>query len=163
MKNLGPIIGGIVVLLVILSNGFFFVLTPGKQAIITEFGKPVKGPITEAGLHLKMPFVQEVRLVDKRILTWDGFPTEIPTRDKKYIKVDTTARWKVTDALTFIQTVRNERGAKARLDAVLDATTRDVISNNNLVGALETQMRFLMRLLNAVQKLTRRKRKAKQF
>ena len=159
MKNLGMIFGGIAVLLIILSNGFFFVLTPGKQAIITEFGKPVKGYITEAGLHMKMPFIQEVRLVDKRILTWDGFPTEIPTRDKKYIKVDTTARWKVTDALTFIQTVRNERGAKARLDAVLDATTRDVISNNNLVEAVRNSNAILDEIAKRRAEIDEKKKK----
>ena len=103
-------------------------------------------PITESGLHYKKPFIQEVRLVDKRILTWDGFPTEIPTKDKKYIKVDTTARWKVTDALTFIQTVRNEMGARARLDAILDATTRDVISSNNLVEAVRNSNSILEKI-----------------
>lgn len=113
-----------------------YVVPEGRQAIITQFGRPIGKPVTEAGLHLKLPFIQKVQFVDKRILTWDGYPNQIPTRDKKYIIVDTTARWRIDDALKFIQTVQNERGAKARLDAILDAITRDTISNHNLVEAV---------------------------
>jgi modulator of FtsH protease HflC len=137
----------------VIGNTCFFILTPGRQAIITEFGKPVGKPVTDSGLHYKKPFIQEVRLVDKRILTWDGYPTEIPTKDKKYIKVDTTARWKVTDALTFIQTVRNEMGARARLDAILDATTRDVISNNNLVEAVRNSNSILEKIRESKKRI----------
>jgi len=133
----------IVVLSIIGFKSVFFELPEGRQVIITQFGKPVGEPITEAGLHFKMPFVQEVRYVDKRILSWDGFPNQIPTKDKKYIKVDTTARWRVVDALKFIQTVRNEYGAKARLDAILDSATRDVISNHNLVEAVRNSNSIL--------------------
>jgi modulator of FtsH protease HflC len=113
-----------------------YVVPEGRQAIITQFGRPIGDPVTEAGVHLKLPFVQAVQYVDKRILTWDGYPNQIPTRDKKYIIVDTTARWQIDDALKFIQTVQNESGAKARLDAILDAITRDTISNHNLVEAV---------------------------
>lgn len=126
----------ILVAITVVLKGTFFELNEGRQAIITQFGKPVGDPITEAGLHFKIPFIQEARFVDKRILSWDGFPNQIPTKDKKYIKVDTTARWRVVDALKFIQTVRNETGARARLDAILDSATRDVISNHNLVEAV---------------------------
>lgn len=126
----------VLIALTIVLKGTFFELNEGRQAIITQFGKPVGDPIVKAGLHTKTPFIQEVRFVDKRILSWDGFPNQIPTKDKKYIKVDTTARWRVVDALKFIQTVRNETGAKARLDAILDSATRDVISNHNLVEAV---------------------------
>ncbi len=113
-----------------------YIVPEGRQAIITQFGRPVGDPVTSAGLHAKLPFIQNVQYVDKRILTWDGYPNQIPTRDKKYIVVDTTARWRIHDALKFIQTVQNERGAKARLDAILDAITRDTISNHNLVEAV---------------------------
>ena len=116
--------------------GLVFVLPEGRQAVITEFGKPVGKPIVKAGLHFKKPFVHEVRYVDKRILYWDGKPNQIPTKEKKYIKVDTTARWIIVDALKFIQTVRSEHGAKQRLNAVLDAATRNVISSHNLVEAV---------------------------
>lgn len=113
-----------------------YIVPEGRQAVITQFGRPIGNPVTEGGLHFKLPFIQAVQYVDKRILTWDGYPNQIPTRDKKYIIVDTTARWRIDDALKFIQTVQNERGAKARLDAILDAITRDTISNHNLVEAV---------------------------
>jgi membrane protease subunit HflC len=119
-----------------LGKNTFYVLHEGRQAIITQFGKPVGEPITEAGLHTKKPFVQDVRYVDKRILSWDGSPNQIPTKDKKFIKVDTTARFRIVDALKFIQTVRNKRGAQARLDTILDSATRNVISSHNLVEAV---------------------------
>ena len=116
-------------------NQSFFIITEGQQAIITKFGKPVGKTITDAGMHFKLPWLKTT-YVDKRILSWDGSPNQIPTKDKKYIKVDTTARWRIVDALKFIQTVRNERGAQARLDTILDGATRDVISNQNLVEAV---------------------------
>jgi modulator of FtsH protease HflC len=143
MGSKTTILAAILFVLLILGKSTFFVLDEGKQAIITEFGKPVGDPITDAGLHFKVPFIQESRYVDKRILSWDGFPNQIPTKDKKYIKVDTTARWRVVDALKFIQTVRNEIGAKARLDAILDSATRDVISNENLVEAVRNSNSIL--------------------
>ncbi len=121
----------------------FYILTEGKQAIVTEFGKPVGNGTTQAGPHFKLPFIQEVRYVDKRILSWDGLPNKIPTRDKKYIRVDTTARWKIVNALKFIQTVENELGAKARIDTILDGHTRDVISNHNLVEAVRNSNQIL--------------------
>jgi membrane protease subunit HflC len=117
-------------------NSSFFLVTEGQQAIVTQFGKPVGESKTTAGMHFKTPFMQEVRYVDKRILNWDGSPDQIPTKDKKYIKVDTTARWQIVDALKFIQTVQNENGAKSRLDTILDGHTRDIISNHNLVEAV---------------------------
>lgn len=126
----------IIVAVLGLLKSSMFIVTEGRQAIITQFGKPVGEPINKTGLFFKTPFIQDVRYVDKRILSWDGFPNQIPTKDKKYIKVDTTARWRIINPLKFIQTVQNERGAKARLDAILDAATRDVISNHNLVEAV---------------------------
>lgn len=130
------IVGLIVFIALIVGKSSYFILDEGRQSIITEFGKPVGQPITNAGLHFKVPFIQEVHFVDKRILSWDGYPNQIPTKDKKYIHVDTTARYRIIDALKFIQTVRNERGARTRLDTILDSTTRDVISNQNLVEAV---------------------------
>ena len=120
----------------LLFNSFVFVLTEHQQAIITQFGRPIGKPVTQAGLNFKLPVIQEVRYVDKRILNWDGDPNQITTKDKKFIGVDTTARWRIIDALKFIQTVQNERGARSRLDAVLDAKTRETISSHNLVEAV---------------------------
>ncbi len=106
-----------------------------EQAIVTEFGNPVGEPVVKAGLHFTLPW-REVRRLDRRILNWDGYPNQIPTKDKKYIWVDTTARWRIENPLLFIQSVRDEDGARSRIDGVLDSVTRDVISNNNLVEAV---------------------------
>ena len=135
-----------------------FIIPEGRQAIITEFGRPIGRPITQAGLHFKVPFIQDVRYVDKRILSWDGHPNQIPTKDKKYIKVDTTARWRVVDALKFIQTVRNEVGAKARLDTIIDSATRDVISYSNLVEAVRNSNNILERIQEIKREIEEKKR-----
>ena len=145
----------------IVLKSTFFEVNEGRQAIITQFGKPVGEPITDAGLHTKIPFIQEARFVDKRILSWDGYPDQIPTKDKKYIKVDTTARWKVVDALKFIQTVRNESGAKARLDAILDSATRDVISNHNLVEAVRNSNAIIQKIEEKKEEIQRMKAEGK--
>jgi len=137
MNNKRVLLSALLLILMIATTiSGAFIVPEGLQAVITQFGRPVDDPITSAGMHFKLPFIQTVQYVDKRILTWDGYPNQIPTRDKKYIVVDTTARWRINDALKFIQTVQNENGAKARLDAILDAITRDTISNHNLVEAV---------------------------
>ena len=123
-------------LLVIFAPQTVFILPQWEQAIITRFGKPTGGPITEAGLHYKWPFMDKVHRLDKRILNWDGFPNQIPTKDKKYIIVDTTARWRISDPLKFIQAVQTENGARVRLGGILEANTRDMISAHNLVEAV---------------------------
>ncbi|MFH2202103.1 MAG: protease modulator HflC [Elusimicrobiota bacterium] len=110
-------------------------LNEWQQSIIIRLGKPTR-TIKDAGLHFRVPFIENIEILDKRILNWDGNPNQIPTKDKKYIDVDTTARWRIVDPLAFIQSVRDEDGATARLTAVLDAATRDVISNHNLVEAV---------------------------
>lgn len=144
MNSFKSLIMGLVALVVVYGvNDAAYVVTEGRQAVVTEFGRPVSPGETAAGLYFKLPFIQDVQYVDKRILTWDGWPNQIPTRDKKYILVDTTARWRIIDALKFIQTVQSERGAQARLDAILDAVTRDTISNHNLVEAVRNTNQIL--------------------
>ena len=133
-----PVIG----VLIVIAYASLFILPEGRQAVITQFGKPIKS-VKDAGLHLKLPFVHDVRMIDLRVLSWDGYPNQIPTKDKKYIEVDTTARWKIIDPLKFIQTVQNERGARSRLDAILDGVTRDIISGNNLVEAVRNSNNIL--------------------
>jgi membrane protease subunit HflC len=155
----GPVFGIIVFLLFITGYSSVFIITEGRQAIVTQFGKPVGNPITSAGLHFKKPFVQDIRYVDKRILSWDGFPNQIPTKDKKYIKVDTTARWRIVDALKFIQTVQNEAGAKTRLDTILDGHTRDVISGHNLVEAVRNSNDILTSIEDQQKAIKDRKAK----
>jgi len=120
-----------------------YILPEWEQAVVTQFGRPVGSPIVKSGPHLKVPFIQRVRRFDKRILNWDGYPNQIPTKDKKYIMVDTTARWRITDPLLFLQTVQTEAGARMRLDGILDAATRDVISSRNLVEAVRNSNKIL--------------------
>jgi membrane protease subunit HflC len=120
-----------------------YVVPEGRQVVVTQFGAPVGEPITQSGLHLKIPIIQELRYVDKRILSWDGEPNQIRTGDNKFISVDTTARYKIVNALTFIQTVQSEAGALARLDTILDAATRDIISNFKLVEAVRNSNAIL--------------------
>jgi modulator of FtsH protease HflC len=110
------------------GSGVLFIIDEGKQVVITEFGRPIGKPITSAGLHLKTPFIQQAHYFEKRILGWDGDPNQIPTKDKKYIWVDTTARWKIVDALKFLQSVGNERGAQSRLDDIINSATRDAFA-----------------------------------
>lgn len=157
MKVLQSIIAPLLILVALLAYNSFFILTEGKQAIITQFGKPIGSALTEAGVHFKMPLMHEVRYVDKRILSWDGFPNQIPTKDKKYIKVDTTARWKIVDTLKFIQTVQNEAGAKTRLDTILDGHTRDVISGHNLVEAVRNSNSILEIIESKRQEIEKKK------
>lgn len=149
----------LIVAVLIIGKSSFFIITEGKQAIVTQFGKPVGEPRTQAGVNFKTPLLQEVRLIDKRILSWDGSPNQIPTKDKKYIKVDTTARWKIVDALKFIQTVGNENGAKSRLDTILDGYTRDVISNHNLVEAVRNSDAIFDNIQRMKDDITEKKKK----
>lgn len=124
------------VLLVLLS--FVYVVYEGEQAQVVMLGKPVGEPVTEAGIHFRLPFLQKIHMFQKRILSWDGDPERIPTRDNKFIYVDTYARWKITNALRFYQTVVDEKGGQTRLDDILDGTVRDVISRFPLVKIVRT-------------------------
>lgn len=145
----------------ILLKSSLFIVQEGEQALITQFGRIIGAPITNAGLHIKMPFIQEVRYFEKRILAWDGDQNQIPTKDKKYIWVDTTARWRISDLVKFAQTVRTEAGAHDRLNSILDGATRDVISNHNLVEAVRDSNSILERI-NEAQKQREAKAKAVQ-
>ncbi len=114
-----------------------------ELVVITQFGKPVGTAVTEPGLHFRTPFVQDVNRFDKRLQEWDGDANQIPTSDKRFIWVDTTARWRIVDPLLFLQTVRNEIGAQARLDDIIDSATRDQISAQNLVELVRNSNRVL--------------------
>jgi membrane protease subunit HflC len=114
-----------------------------EQVIILQFGKPVGDPIKEAGLHFKLPFIQDVTSFDKRVLEWDGDENQIPTSDKKYIWVDTFARWRIVEPLKFYQSVNNERNAQSRLDDIIDSATRNFVSENLLIEAVRNSNREL--------------------
>lgn len=109
-----------------------------EQAIITQFGKPVGPPVTTAGLKLKVPFIQDVNLIDKRVLEWDGYPSDMPTKDKLYISVDLFARWRITDPLQYFLRLRDERSAQSRLDDVLGSETRNAIAKHELIEIIRT-------------------------
>lgn len=128
--------------LIVLANSLY-VIDMTEQVVVTQFGKPVGDPIGEPGLHAKIPFVQTVNAFDKRTLEWDGSPNQIPTKDKKYIWVDTFARWKIADPLKFMQSVSSEMGAHARLDDVIDAVTRDLITSHDLLEVVRNSNRVM--------------------
>jgi len=123
--------------LVLLSSSLY-TISETEQVIITQFGKPVGDPHTEPGLHIKIPFIQTVHTFEKRWLEWSGDPNQIPTKDKKYIWVDTYTRWRVKDPLLFYQRVRDERSAQSRLDDIVDGDTRNVIANNDLIEVVRS-------------------------
>lgn len=139
MKNL-IIIGGLLLLLIIGLNATF-VVDEREQAIVTQFGRPVGDPITEPGLHFKTPFIQVVQYFDRRFLEWDGDANQIPTSDKKFIFVDTFARWHITDPLQFFLRLRDERGAQTRLDDILDGETRNAVASNELLDIVRSTNR----------------------
>ncbi|MBJ93754.1 MAG: HflC protein [Rickettsiales bacterium] len=121
-----------------LVSSVFYIVEETDQVIITQFGKPVGEPISEPGLRFKVPFVQKVNRFEKRFLEWDGYPNQVPTRDKRFIWVDTTARWRVSEPLLFFQRLRDERGAQSRLDDILDGATRNAIANHDLIDLVRT-------------------------
>jgi membrane protease subunit HflC len=115
-----------------------YVVDETEQVAITQFGKPVGKTITEPGLYFKTPFVQTAHYFDKRYLEWNGHRNQVPTKDKRFIWVDTYARWRITDPLKFYQRVRNEAGAHSRLDDIIDGETRDAVANHNLLEIVRT-------------------------
>ncbi|MBD3334813.1 MAG: protease modulator HflC [Candidatus Eisenbacteria bacterium] len=139
MKFLFWAVLGIVVLLALTST--FYIVGEPEQVIITQFGKPVGDPIMTPGLKVKIPFIQKVHRFDRRFLEWDGEANELPTKDKRFIWVDTYARWRITDPLKFFQRLRDERGAQTRLDDILDGETRNAIANHNLVEVIRSTNR----------------------
>jgi len=144
MKPILRIIGILVILVIALFlSGVVYIVDETKQVVITQFGKPVGEPITAAGLHFKMPLIQRAQYFEKRLLDWDGDPNQIPTKDKRYIWLDTTARWRITDALKFLQSVGTESGAHARLDDIINSATRDAITSHLLVEAIRNTNRIL--------------------
>ncbi len=131
-------------LLSVLAVGLFvlmnsiYTVDEVEQAIITQFGKPVGEPVVEAGLKFKIPFIQEVNPIDKRVLEWDGAPSDMPTKDKLYISVDLFARWKIVDPLQYFLRLRDERSAQSRLDDILGSETRNAVAKHELIEIIRT-------------------------
>ncbi len=139
MKN--TILVFIVILVFITLVSAAFIVNETEQVIITQFGKPIGSPITDPGIHFKIPVIQKANFFDRRYLEWDGDKNQVPTKDKRFIWVDTYARWRIKDPLLFFQRVRDERGAQSRLDDVLDGETRNAIAKHVLVEIVRSTNR----------------------
>ena len=122
----------------LVAMGSIYTVSEVEQAIITQFGKPVGAPVTAAGLKIKLPFIQEVNLVDKRVLEWDGSPTDMPTKDKLYVSVDLFARWRIADPLQYFLRLHDERSAQSRLDDVLGSETHNAVAKHELIEIIRT-------------------------
>ncbi len=143
MKGKGYLIalGAFVFILLIVFLAAAFTVDERDQVIITRFGKPVRDAITEPGLHFKMPFIEKVHTFEERIMEWDSDHREIPTKDKKFIQVDATARWRIIDPLKYFKRVNNERQAQSRLDDIVGGAMKNVISNMNLIESIRSSNR----------------------
>ena len=139
MKTLLIAVGALFVLLLV--SGSFYTVSETEQVLVTEFGKPIEGVVSVPGLHMKTPFIQDVHRFDKRWLEFDGDPNEIPTKDKKYIWVDTYARWRISDPLRFFQAVGDERGGQSRLDDIVDGETRNAVASFDLLEVVRSSNR----------------------
>jgi membrane protease subunit HflC len=136
LAQLGMI--ALLILVVYVAMSSIYTVSEIEQVIITQFGKPVGEPVTEAGLKLKMPFIQDVNPIDKRVLEWDGAPSDMPTKDKLYISVDLFARWRITDPLQYFLRLRDERSAQSRLDDIFGSETRNAIAKHELIEIIRT-------------------------
>ncbi|MCA9400529.1 MAG: protease modulator HflC [Candidatus Omnitrophica bacterium] len=144
MNRIVNIIIAIVVLgAILIGSGAIYIVDETQQVVLTQFGKLVGAPKTEAGLYFKMPFIQTANYFDKRILEWDGDADQMPTREKRLIWVDTTARWRISDPLKYMQRVRTEPSAQTRLDDIIDAKTREVISSHMIVDLVRNSNRLI--------------------
>jgi len=129
---------GVIALAALGLKSAFYTVSEVEQVIITEFGKPVGAPVIDAGLNIKIPFIQAVNSIDKRVLEWDGDPSDMPTKDKLYISVDLFARWRITDPLQYFLRLRDERSAQSRLDDILGSETRNAVAKHELIEIIRT-------------------------
>jgi membrane protease subunit HflC len=130
------------IIILIGLNSSVFVVQEKDQVVITQFGRPIGEPIIEPGFYFKVPLIQEANYFEKRYMEWNGAPNQVPTKDKKFIFVDTYARWQITDPLQFFKRLTNERGAQSRIDDILDGETRDFIANNDIEEVVRTSNRI---------------------
>lgn len=133
----------IVVIAIVIGPSMFYIVHEGDQAVITEFGRPIGEPIDSAGLKIKTPFIQKVHRFEKRILEWDAAPNQITTKDKRFIWLDTTARWRIKDALKFYQALGTETDAQSRLDDIIDSAARDLVTGQLLVEVVRDSNRII--------------------
>lgn len=141
MKTKRIILISLVAITVLVLSNSIYILDETQQAIVTQFGRPVGNPRTEPGLNFKVPFLNKVQFFDKRYLEWDGNKNQVPTKDKKFIFVDTYARWEITNPLQFFIRLRDERSAQSRLDDILDGETRNAIASHDLLDIVRSTNR----------------------
>lgn len=142
MKNIKRIVAiAVLALIVFIALDGFYIVDETEQVVITQFGDPVGEAITEPGLNYKLPFIHTAHYFDKRYLEWDGDRNQVPTKDKKFIFVNTYARWQITDPLQFFKRLRDERGAQSRLDDILDGETRNAVASRDLVEVVRSTNR----------------------
>ncbi|MDB4472778.1 protease modulator HflC [bacterium] len=127
-----------VLIVLLLVGGTIYTVREDQQVILTQFGAPIGDPITEAGLHFKLPFIVKVNVIEKRVLAWDGESAQMPTRDKTYIQVDTFARWEISKPLLYFKTLRDERSALSRLDDILGSETRNAVAKHDLLEVVRS-------------------------
>ncbi len=132
---------GVALLALVVLSSSTYLVSETEQVIITQFGEPKGSPISEPGMHFKLPFVQQVNTFEKRFLEWDGSPNQMPTKDKRFIWVEMYARWRITDPLKFFQRLRDERGAQSRLDDILDGETRNAVASYDLIELVRSSNR----------------------
>src|SRR5882672_9609455 len=136
LRSIGIVV--VVLVLIIAANLCFYNVSETEQVILTQFGKTVGQPINEAGMKFKWPFIQTVNRIDKRILEWDGRASEMPTRDKLYILVDTFGRWRISDPTQFFTRLRDERSALSRLDDIVGSEVRNAVARHDLIEIVRT-------------------------
>jgi membrane protease subunit HflC len=151
-KTRNIIIFIIVVAAVIVLADAIYIVNETNQVIVTQFGEPIGGAVNTAGVHLKMPFIQKANYFEKRWLEWEGDSNQIPTKDKKYIWVETYCRWRISDPLVFFQRVQDERGAHSRLDDIVDGETRNAVANYDLIEIVRSSNRVFERSEESVAK-----------
>ena len=137
-KTFGFIIAALVLIVLLFVTGTIYTVREDQQVILTQFGKSIGDPITEAGLHFKLPFIVKVNVIEKRVLAWDGDSAQMPTRDKTYIQVDTFARWEISKPLLYFKTLRDERSALSRLDDILGSETRNAVAKHDLLEVVRS-------------------------
>jgi modulator of FtsH protease HflC len=130
MNRLLPVAGALLAVILLVNSAY--IIDQAEQGIVVQFGEPIGDVVDEPGLHWRIPFIQEVRRFDKRLLAWDGDVSQIPTLGREFIVVDTTARWRISDPLQFLRSVRDEAGARTRLDDIIDSVVRDIVSGTDL-------------------------------
>lgn len=141
MKKTSIGLGILAFILLLFVLNAFFIVNETQQAIVTQFGKPVGEPRTKPGVNFKIPIIQKVQYFDKRFLEWDGDSNQVPTKDKKFIFVDTYARWEITNPLQFFIRLRDERSAQSRLDDILDGETRNAVAGHELLDIVRSTNR----------------------